>query len=66
MMNNRLLNTKFLLSLLTLSLSFALVSLSSCKDNVTNSGESLIGEADQIVVGADTFGTRSFTRDVAL
>ena len=67
-MNNRLLNRKFLLSTLSLTLSLSLVitSLSSCKDDVTSSGESLIGEADKIVVGADTFGTHSFTRDVAL
>ena len=62
-MNNRLLNTKFLLSLLTLMLTLA---FTSCKDDTTSSGESLIGESDKIVVGADTFGTRSFTRDVAL
>ena len=62
-MNNRLLNTKSLLSLLTLMLTLA---FTSCKDDTTSSGESLIGESDKIVVGADTFGTRSFTRDVAL
>lgn len=39
---------------------------SACSDDNLGTGESLLGDQDKIVVGVDTFPTRSLTRDVTL
>lgn len=54
-------NKKLLYALLTLVAVFC----GSCASDNASSGESLLEDRDRIVVGVDTFGTCSFTLDIA-